>query len=733
MNRDETIPNTVLMVDDDPTVRLLAQGVLPGQGLMVEVAADGERGVVEFERLRPDIVLLDVDLPGMDGFETCRRIRALPGGADVPVVMITGMDDFESIERAYEAGATDFSSKPINWTLLAHRIRYIIRSSTILCQLKQSQARLAQAQRIARLGYWSWDPLSDAVDCSAEACVVLGLEAGTDPANLNELLSHVLPEQGEELRRALRRTAEEGGALDLECRLKAPTGKRRIVQFRVEARAPGERPDGSVTGTVQDVTKRHQAEAKIRRLAYYDTLTGLPNRALFNELLGRAIHAARRHGRHLSVLCIDLDNFKRINDGLGHSAGDALVKTVAKRLKESVRRADAVGRVASGVELARLGGDEFTVLITDLDKPEDAGRVARRILGEVSRPLTLEGREVSMTASIGIATFPGDGDSVEELLKNADTAMYHVKKRGKNAYQFYSETMNAKALYRLTLETELRKAVENDEFEVHFQPLVDVRGGRVVAAEALLRWHSPTLGQVSPAEFIPAAEESSLILPIGHWVLRAACTQALAWQRPGAAPVRVCVNLSSLQLESPDLVERVRDTLQETGLDPSLLELEITETTMMRDVEHNIGTLLELRKLGITFSVDDFGTGYSSLSYLKRLPIDTVKIDRSFVRGLEQQQEDDTAIVSAIIALGHSMGLHIVAEGVETVGQLEFLARAGCDRVQGYLLGRPMPASAFTALLQEWRPARWAHLSSGTADTPAGRGAHGVDAGPTAF
>jgi len=452
---------------------------------------------------------------------------------------------------------------------------------------------------------------------------------------------------------------------------------------------------------VIDITERKQSEERIRFLAYYDSLTGLPNRTLYKELLSRALVSARRHGRLMATLFIDMDSFKRINDTLGHSNGDLLLQAVAKRLIHCVRESDPVARAeedGSCSAVSRLAGDEFIVLLSELSHANDAALVARRILEDLSAPFQLSGHEVFVTASIGISVYPLDGEDPESQLKNADIAMHHAKDQGRNNFQFFSPAMNSSALDRLTLENDLRKAVERGEFLLYYQPKVEVGTRRLVGVEALLRWKHATRGMVSPADFIPLAEDTGLIVPIGAWVLRAACEQAKAWQSAGLPPIPMSVNLSNRQFRQKDLTDSITGILHAAALDPRHLELEITESTIMQDPDNAIAALRRLKALGVGISIDDFGTGYSSLSALRKLPLDCLKIDRSFVTHITTSA-DDAAITSAIVAMARSLKLTVLAEGVENEDQLATLQRLGCDQVQGYLFSRPVPAEAFLPML----------------------------------
>jgi diguanylate cyclase (GGDEF)-like protein/PAS domain S-box-containing protein len=687
----------VLVVDDDPTMRVLVAETLMPDGLEVAEAHDGPSALIALHARTPDLVLLDVQMPGVDGFSVCEAIRALPGGADVPVVMMTGLEDVDSIRRAYEAGATDFVTKPLQWLILAHRVRYLLRASANLAELRSGRERLANAQRLARMGSWRIDLPSLELHASDELLAINGLPATSAPT-MESLLSRVHADDRDALARAAEACARGGAPLHADYRVVLPDGGERVLHSQARLLLDSDGRAAAIEGTVQDVTERKRAEEQIRFLAYHDSLTGLGNRLLFKERLAMAVAAARRNEWQAGILFLDLDHFKRINDTLGHSVGDALLQGVADRLVASVRESDVVARDDMPSAISRLGGDEFTILLEGIHEVQDLAKVARRILESLSRPFRLSGHEVVITGSIGITAWPEDGDDVEVLLRNADTAMYHAKEQGRNNYQFYAQSMNAVALQRLILEGKLRRALEHDEFEVHYQPKVSLATGAITGLEALLRWRDPELGMVLPAEFIPIAEETGLIAPISDWVARAVCRQLAGWQERGMRLVPIAVNLSAHQFRNGDLVSQIETLLCESAVPAHLLEMEITESTLMRDEPRVAAALAALRARGLRISIDDFGTGYSSLAYLRRLPVDTLKIDRSFVSHIASNS-DDAALTAAIVSMAQALRLRVVAEGVETTAQRDLLRAMGCDEMQGYLVSAAVPAAEIEVLL----------------------------------
>jgi diguanylate cyclase (GGDEF)-like protein/PAS domain S-box-containing protein len=693
---------TVLVVDDEELIRTFVRTALEHIGLQVCEAANGAEALEQFVLRRPDIIVLDVMMPVMDGYTTCSRLRGSMGGSRVPILMMTGLDDAEAIAGAYEHGATDFIMKPLNPTILSHRVRYMLRGSRTVDALLRSEARLGLAQRIAKIGNWEWQPHTGQFSASSELCRLMGIRPQNFGGTLEAFLEAVDAEDRQRVEQSLKSIITDRTPCDIDHRIMLPNGSEFIVNLQAEAIFDDQLKALTIVGTAQDISERKRSEREIHRLAYYDSLTGLPNRVLFKDRVTHSIAHAHRYRYHLALLFLDLDRFKIINDTLGHNIGDLLLKHVADRLVESVRHSDSIGRTADGDpthELARLGGDEFTVLLTNLRDVQDASKVARRILEALARPFSVGGHEIFVTVSLGIAIFPADGDSVDVLLKNSDTAMYHAKEEGRNNFQYYSNAMNAEANERLVLEGEVRHATEREEFAVYYQPQVDLRSGRIVGAEALLRWQHPQRGLLTPADFLQAASDTGMIRTIDEWVLRTACRQNRLWHQRGLAIPSVSINVSNSLFHGTTLVKAVEDAFAETGLPPDRLELELTESVAMRNVDTSITVLQQLKTMGVQLAIDDFGTGYSSLSYLQRLPVNRVKIDQSFVRELLSRVQP-VPIVRAIIAMAHSLQLEVLAEGVEDERQRSILLAEGCDQAQGYLFGRPMPAAEFEKLLR---------------------------------
>ncbi len=694
----------VLVVDDDLAGLLMASEALTAAGFEVLEAEDGQEGVEQFNKHKPDIVVMDVIMPRMNGFESCAAIRSSDGGEHVPILMITGLEDVESIQKAYEAGATDFVTKPINFFLLPYRVRYMMRSAKNADDLRASQLLLGKAQRIAKLGHWEWILDSDRVSWSSECTNILQSE--TLGNQLSSFLNAVHADDRGHVAGILERARSDAGKFNFEFRTGTTDAGEDARIIHVEAEPE---TNNHMVGTIQDITERTNAEEQIHNLAYYDLVTGLPNRAHLYDMIALAQSRCEKQSSKFALLFLDLDHFKQVNDTLGHNAGDLLLRQVSSRLAQAIRQRPSHSASSNPTScnsteaIARLGGDEFVVLVDYVDRVEDAAYVARRICKTLSESFNLDGNDVRITTTIGISLFPDDGTTADKLLKHADVAMYHAKEQGRNGYQFYSESIHELALERFAMERDLRKTLETDGFHLEYQPKVSIKTGEVTGLEALVRWEHPERGRVSPVDFIPLAEETGLIVPLGEWVLKTACKQMVKWIDAGIQPFIMAVNCSAIQLVRTDMAKVIKEALDSTGLNPAYLEIELTESLLMQDVEEGIKILQALKDLGLHVSIDDFGTGFSSLSYLKRLPVDKLKIDQSFIKDLTTDP-GDAAIVTSMITLAHNLDLTVVAEGVENAEQLGFLRAERCDEVQGYLISKPMPVDHFTG----WMEARLA-------------------------
>jgi len=677
----------ILVADDDPTHRMVLQEVLEQAGNRVVTAEDGETALALFAQAKPDVVLLDVDMPKMDGYAVCEQIRELETDRETPILIVTGLDDSESVKRAYDAGATDFVSKPIPWPILAHRLRYVLRTSRSLNDLRGLIRSVPDLIFIVDKDGEVQEGLS-----GADANHTQQIRALSTASHINFYPCDQDARALECIRQALKTRkpqvyehALEGLDIELETRFIA-------------------RDENSVLAIVRDITQRKESEAQIFDLAYFDGLTALPNRQLFSNSLERTIDKAARENENFAILFIDLDRFKRINDTLGHSVGDELLKSVAERLGDCIRSTDTLERTGictqDYVDLARLGGDEFIIMLYGVKTEGDVSSVASRVISVLTPPFNCGGHQFVVTPSIGVAVYPQDGKSGEELLMNADSAMYRAKAAGRNNFKFYSETMRTRSLHRLDTENALREALENGEFELHYQPKVDTTTWAVVGAEALLRWKHPKHGDIPPAEFIPVAEETGLIVPIGQWVLAETCRQLKEWAGSDLGKLGVSINISSHQFHAKGLVDDVLGAIASAGVNAKLIELEITESLLLQDIDNTVDALNKLKSAGITISIDDFGTGYSSLNYLNQLPIDTLKIDQSFVKDLHHDA-DAAAICAAILAMSDKLGLNVVAEGVELEEQLDFLRRHGCHQIQGFLYSPALPPALFEELLRK--------------------------------
>ncbi|MEN8160254.1 MAG: EAL domain-containing protein, partial [Myxococcota bacterium] len=572
--------------------------------------------------------------------------------------------------------------------------------------LRESQAHLAKAQHIARLGSFELDLVSGELMASDEYWSLYALEDRHH--STRDVAERIHPEDRGPMLEAMRDSLEAGVGAQLDYRIQLEDGSERFLQTQFQVVCSDQGKAQRIEGTVQDLTERERTAEQIRYLAYHDGLTGLGNRQLFGELVELATARAKRRGRRLGVLLLDLDDFKRINDTLGYAFGDELLREVADRLVRGAREAEPMRReLDQGFEpaVARLGGDEFAVLVGELDHASDLVDMAEHLLHGLQQPCRMRGHELVLHATVGVAIWPADGETVEALLSSADAAMHHAKAHGQGALQFYDASMNEDAQRRLAVELRLRQALEREDLQLHFQPKLELESGRIVGFEALARWHDPELGTVSPADFVPVAEQTGLIAPLGRWVLEELCRQLVGAEAALArAGARVAFNVSTREF-GPHLVRDIAATLQRHGVPAERLQLEITESAIMRDERAVVAALEELRALGLSIALDDFGTGYSSLSYLRRLPVDTLKMDGSFIRSITVDAES-AALARSIVAMGKALGLRVIAEGVERREQQALLEKWGCHEIQGYLVGAPVPAAEALAMLGRRRRRR---------------------------
>ncbi|GAB4089234.1 two-component system response regulator [Hydrogenophaga soli] len=685
MSQTSPPPLTLLAVDDDPTTRRLVQAVLGKQGYTVLVADNGSRGVQAFHVHKPDLVLMDVQMPDMDGFDACARIRQIDADG-TPIIMLTGSEDLESIERAFNVGATDFITKPINFPLLAQRVRYALRSSALNREVRGVRQRQASARRIAGLGFWDWDPHTDQLDWSEDAASLLDL---TDiPRRLDGLLALAHPSDRLRVSQAFRGLSNANARLDIEFRLtdRSHSGER-IVTMTGEWPEDHDRPANiRVFGAFQNVTDSRRTQALVDYLALHDELTGLANRRMFVRQVREAVAGPDLGQDVLAVGWLNLARFHRVNETFGEHAGDALLVQVGQRLKNAT---------TGYVGLARVGGDEFALAVRGRDEADTDERL-ERVLQSLDVPFLIDGQEVFVSVCAGLALHPQHGREVEQLLTLAKEAQGLARAQGFKSLKHDGQNGGPRRFASLDVETDLRKALKNHQFELYYQPQVALRSRRVVGVESLLRWKHPTRGTVPPVQFIPLLEDLGLIHEVGNWVIQEACRQAKAWDDAGL-PLRVAINLSPRQFMGRDLYDLIEDAVHHSQVRPELVEFEITESLAMQDPDRAIDLLGKLRKGGFKVALDDFGIGHSSLEYLLRFPVDTIKIDRAFVSRVTET-ETDRAVVRAITTIAHSLQLTTIAEGVETQRQCDFMEALGATEIQGYFISKPITATDIEAV-----------------------------------
>lgn len=675
----------ILVVDDDEHVRQAAALYLEYAGYRVLQASNGQEALTLFDESesKPVMVLLDMVMPVLNGYETCRHLRQRVQGLRLPILILTGLNDESSVDLAFQAGATDFVSKPINWAVLVQRVRYALRDREMYLELEQKEKRLSHAQRIAKLGYGQINLTTGVIDFSPEIAEMLGME-GQSVMSSQDFFDLLEPSDQALMQQALDDAITGSGQYMFEHRLQLPDQPEKVILQQGEAKQVN--GEWLIIGTLQDITERIQAEEMIYFHTYYDPLSDLPNRTLFEKQLNEQLRCDELQ----AVIFVGLDRFKAVNDSLGHTRGDLLLKEMATRLSALQRDAMIV---------ARFAGNIFSIYLPKVGTVEEVDDLAQSLLEIVAVPVVIGELNLEMSASVGIALYPLEVESVERLLLGADTALNLAKQHGGAQYRYFSSELDGLAQERLLMEQELREAIKSEQFELYYQPQIDARSQEIVGVEALIRWNHPSRGVVPPFKFIPLSEETGMIIPIGEWVLNTACQQAKRWLDKGIK-IRMGVNLSVKQLQLENFPVLVASALEVSGLPPEQLDLEVTESMAISDLKNTISVLEQIRELGVLTSMDDFGTGYSSLSYLQQLPLCTMKVDRAFIKDIDDEG-NNAEIAKTIIDLSRNLGLHVIAEGIETRSQFEQLLMHGCDEIQGFYFSKPLTVAEFEALYEQ--------------------------------
>lgn len=693
----------ILVVDDDDTLRLLISSVLRDAGYQVLTAVNGADGLEQFAANNIDCIVTDVNMPSLNGFELCAMARVMPGGERVQVLFMTGQDDHDSIQRAYEAGANDFAIKNINPILLLERVRFLFRAQRLQDDLRLSEERLSYAQRLAMMGHWERTLEGRTLAVSKVVCQLLNVD---DPDKLTwqVLCEQTHPDDQSLLQLTMQRAIANRSNFRLEHRVTNPSGNQRVLRHQGEIVFDGS--NWKIRSTVQDVTETRAQEDRIRFLAFHDPLTALPNRESATRTLKQAIKDCGTQQEHVAVFALWLDDFNRVAGSLGKHVSDAVLKTMGDRLRGQIRGSDHVmlsndQNAQHNCVVARADSDKFLIVAGNLHKTETAISIAKRLQHAIASPVVMGDTELQLSASVGVSLYPDDGRTAEELVDNAFSALMHARGE-KGVCQFFATEISSRARQRLTLEAELRQAVESNQFQLHFQPRMRLADNCIHGAEALVRWRHPTRGLIMPGEFIPLVEEIGLIAPLGGLVIDMASRQAAQWRQLFGREFRISFNISPLQFGAANLIEVLDQAVLRAQAQYENLEVEITETALMTQPEVVINVLHALRERGLRLALDDFGTGFSSLSYLRKLPLDVLKIDRSFITDIGASQSG-SSLVKAILFMAHALGLSCVGEGVEQESQLSFLTAHHCHEVQGFLLAQPMAAENFERWLHNRR------------------------------
>ncbi|MBN2864406.1 MAG: EAL domain-containing protein [Thiotrichales bacterium] len=671
--------------------RLTLTKILQKSGYDVVQAENGQQGFSRFCEAKPALILMDVMMPIMDGYAATQAIRNYETGQATPIIMLTALEDMESIEHAFNAGATDFITKPINWTLLGQRLKYALKAAKTEEELRASQVHLNYALRLAKLGYWEWDAVKDQIKGSHSAFELMGVPIQEDMP-IETFISMVAPKDLPLLQQAISDAQRGESHIQVSFRVTHPNQNLLHIDCLGEASYDNQGNLVKITGSAQDISRLHKAESIIDYQANHDNLTDLANRSYFNKYLQNLIttKSVNQSNNLSATIVLDIDRFKIINDNLGQNNGDLLLMTLANRLKKITREDDFV---------ARLGSDEFAIIIKQAQNLAELNLSLNRIFNDLSRPYLIGDQELFITFSFGVAIVHQDGQTANHLLANANVARAQAKALGGNQFALYQKDMNLQAKSQLLLENDLYKALERNEIEVYFQPQVDAQTLKPYGAEALVRWNHAKLGLISPVKFIPIAESTGLIIDIGQYIIRKAVEETAKWHEMGYNHLHIGINLSGRQFSNDNLMDVIQNVLSNTTLPAKYLDFEITESLAMSNADHNITVLKGMKALGVSLSIDDFGTGYSSLAYLHSFPVDTIKIDRSFIINLVTPQGQ--AIVNTILAMANSLHLDVVAEGIEDDFHATYLQERNCNIFQGFLFGKPMTADEFTRYLSE--------------------------------
>ncbi len=678
---------TILVIEDDLVSRIAIKKVLENSDFVVLEACNGREGFTAFMETSPDLVLMDVIMPEMDGYATTEAIRNYEQKRSVPILMLTSLDDINAIDKAFEVGATDFITKPINWSLLTQRVKYATRSSEIENKLLTTQEQLKFSQKLSKLGYWEWDILSNQIIGSDSVFELFAVPTHSH-MDLEQFTDNILAEDlgfvKENFFNAMKGKVKK---IQTSFRVKHFDNSIRHIECLGEVITDKNNKAIKIKGSAQDISRLHKAEILIDYQSKHDQLTELPNRVFFNESL--AEHLVKMTKKQISaVIILDIDRFKKVNDNLGQKSGDLLLLNIAERLRRVTRSDDII---------ARLGSDEFVILLKKAKNLQELNQSIIRIFKDLTKSYLISEHELFVTFSIGLCIIDKQISEASELIARANIARSESKRAGGDQFLFYQSKMNAESKRELGLENDLRKALDNNEIEVYYQPQVYGDTLKVYGSEALVRWNHPTEGIISPVVFIPMAEASELIVSIGQFVMKTAIEQTEKWHAEGYDNLHIGINLSGRQFASFNLIKEVQELLESSNLAPKYIDLEITESLAMTNADHNISVLKALKALGIKLSIDDFGTGYSSLSYLHSFPVDTIKIDRSFIINMANKQ--GKSIVNTILGMANNLHLEVVAEGIKKDFHIDFLQEKKCTIFQGYKFGKPMKAHEFTQYL----------------------------------